>query len=231
MSIIKSFISPSRLFLFLCLFLLVGAGSGQAGADAGSATVSVLGDSLTAGYGLARENSFPAQLERALREDGYHVRVLNAGVSGDTTAGGLARLAWVLADRPDLVIVELGGNDALRGLAPAGVAANLDAIIERLKSAGVAVLLTGMQAPRNLGEPYYTSFDRIYPDLAERHEVAFYPFFLAGVATNPDLNQPDGIHPTARGVAVIVENLLPLVKSELDRLEAKSAVPVQDAAK
>lgn len=178
----------------------------------------VFGDSLAAGYGLPQEEAFPMRLEAALRRAGHQVTVINAGVSGDTSAGGLARLDWALHDRPDLVIVELGGNDALRGLDPEQTCANLDAILSRFKTEGVAVLLAGMRAPRNLGHDYYSKFDRIYSALAAKHDVPLYPFFLDGVATDPALNQADGIHPNARGVAVIVERILPSVRALLDML-------------
>ncbi len=171
--------------------------------------VLVLGDSLVAGYGLAAENAFPAQLERALRERGHPVQVINAGVSGDTSAGGLARLDWALADQPDVVIVELGANDALRGIDPDQTRANLDQILKRLHEAGAEVLLAGMKAPRNMGPEYSERFDSIYPDLAAKHTVSLYPFFLEGVAFDPALNLPDGIHPNPRGIAIIVENILP----------------------
>ncbi len=169
----------------------------------------VLGDSLTAGYGLEPEAAFPAQLQQALQGLGYTVRVINAGVSGDTSAGGLARLDWALADRPQLVMIELGANDALRGLPPEQTRQNLDAIITRLKQAQIAVLLTGMRAPRNFGPDYYTKFDAIYPELADRHQIAFYPFFLQGVATIPAYNQVDGLHPNPVGVKRIVQGVLP----------------------
>lgn len=175
----------------------------------------ILGDSLTAGYGLAAEEAFPAQLEEALLQSGRNVSVINAGVSGDTSAGGLARLDWALQDDPQMVIVALGGNDALRGLPPEETFANLDAILERLKVAGIHVILIGMKAPRNLGESYTTAFDQIYPRLAQKHNVSFYPFFLDGIALDPSLNQADGIHPNARGIALIVERILPLVESAL----------------
>ena len=175
----------------------------------------VLGDSLTSGYGLAAKYAFPVQLEKVLQQAGHKVTVINAGVSGDTTAGGLARLGWALADDPHLVIVELGGNDALRGLPPEETFANLDAILGQLREAGVPVLLAGMRAPRNLGEHYTTAFDQIYPELARQHAICFYPFFLDGVALVPALNQADGIHPNASGVAVIVERILPVVDSVL----------------
>lgn len=175
----------------------------------------VLGDSLSAGYGLTTAEAFPAQLEQALRQNGLSVRVINAGVSGGTTAGGLARLDWALSDRPQLVIVQLGANDALRGLDPEQARANLDAILTRLQSEGMPVLLAGMRAPRNLGPDYYTKFDRIYSDLARKHRIALDPFFLEGVALRPELNQADGLHPNAQGVAVIVRRLLPQVQELL----------------
>ena len=172
----------------------------------------MLGDSLAAGFGLTPEDAFPAQLEARLRRDGAAVRVINAGVSGDTSAGGRARLDWVLADKPDMVIVELGANDALRGLEPAETEANLDAILAALARRGVAVLLTGMLAPPNLGADYGREFRAVFARLATKHAVAFYPFFLEGVAARPSLNQDDGIHPSARGVAEIVERIAPYVR-------------------
>ncbi|PLX98794.1 MAG: arylesterase, partial [Desulfuromonas sp.] len=165
--------------------------------------ITVLGDSLTAGYGLAADDAFPARLGNSLRTAGHAVTVINAGVSGDTTAGGRARLDWLLADRPDALIVELGGNDALRGLDPEQTRANLAAILERLQQERIPVLLAGMRAPRNLGREYTAEFDRIFPELAEHYDLLFYPFFLDGVVGSPQLNQADGIHPNAQGVAVI----------------------------
>lgn len=194
------------------LALLVNAAILYAPAAAGEAVrIAALGDSLTAGYGLPMEQTFTAQLETALRAAGAQVVIANAGVSGDTTAGGRARLDWVLADKPDLVIVELGANDGLRGLDPAKTYQNLDDILTRLAAAGVRILLAGMYAPPNLGPEYGAAFDAIYPRLAERHGVAFYPFFLEGVATDPALNQHDGIHPNAAGVAAIVGRIAPYV--------------------
>jgi acyl-CoA thioesterase-1 len=197
--------------LLLCLFLFGPSALAAATGGEVPLRVAVLGDSLTAGYGLAADQAFPARLEAALRQRGCNVSVTNAGVSGDTTAGGLARLDWTLAENPQLVIVELGGNDALRGLPSAEAAANLDAILTRLKQRGVQPLLAGIHAPRNLGPDYYNSFNAIYPRLAAEHDVPFYPVFLEGVVGNSALNLPDGIHPNAQGVALIVENILPLV--------------------
>ena len=180
----------------------------------------VLGDSLTAGYGLEETETFPVQLEKKLQAAGYHVTVINAGVSGDTTAGGLARLEWALSDQPGIVIVELGGNDALRGLDPAQTYANLDKILARLGVVGCRTILTGMKAPRNLGHEYYSKFDQVYPDLAAQHDVLFYPFFLEGVATDLELNQSDGIHPNSAGVQKIVSGITPLVTTALDEINA-----------
>jgi acyl-CoA thioesterase I len=186
------------------------------GADAAACRIAVLGDSLTAAYGLDVADGFPAKLEQALRERGYHCAVLDAGVSGDTSAGGLARLDWMLADQPSHVIVELGGNDGLRALPVEQMAQNLDGIITRLKDEGIPVLLTGMLAPPNLGRDYGAAFEAVFPRLAEEHDLPFYPFFLDGVAGEIKLNQGDGIHPTAEGVAIIVERILPTVTDWLD---------------
>lgn len=193
------------------LALLLWAAAAAAAGDAKAPLILVLGDSLSAGHGLAPEQAFPVRLEQWLRAAGVPARVVNGGVSGDTTAGGLARLDWALADGPDLVIVELGANDALRGLDPAVTRKNLDAILGRLVDKGVRVLFTGMRAPPNLGREYGAQFDAIYPELAARHGVALYPFFLDGVAAEPELNQTDGIHPNERGVARIVERIAPYV--------------------
>jgi len=189
------------------------------GAMAAPIKILALGDSLTAGYGLADADGFCPQLEKALRAAGHDVRVIDGSVSGDTTADGLARLDWTLADNPDVVIVELGANDALRGLDPAQAKANLDAILTKLQNQGRVVLLVGMEAPRNLGQDYDQAFDGMYPDLATRHHVALYPFFLDGVATDLALNQADGIHPNPAGVAVIVKRMLPAVEKALARVK------------
>ncbi len=181
--------------------------------------LTILGDSLTAGYGLPQEHAFPVKLEAALKKMGANVKVLNAGVSGDTTAGGRARLDWTLADEPTHVIVELGANDALRGIDPATTRENLDAIVTRLREDDIGVMLAGMYAPPNWGKDYENVFRSIYPDLARKHGVALYPFFLDGVATEPELNQPDGIHPNEAGVAVLVDRMGPVVFRWLDRKE------------
>ncbi len=192
------------------LLLLIGIGDG---APAASRVPEILafGDSLTAGLGLPAEGTFPSRLEARLRAEGVGAHVVNAGVSGDTTAGGLARLDWALADKPEIVILELGANDALRGIDPAIVRANLDAMIGKIQASGAKLLLMGMRAPPNLGEEYQHEFERIYPELARARGVTLYPFFLEGVAMDPKLNQPDGIHPNERGVAALVERIAPYV--------------------
>lgn len=177
----------------------------------------VYGDSLVAGYGLDAGQGFPEQLQAALTAAGRDVKVLNAGVSGDTTAGGLARLDWALADRPDAVVLVLGGNDLLRGLNPEQTRTNLHAMLTRLRTDGIAVLLCGMLAPVNLGPDYRQQFDSIYPDLATEFGLELYPFFLEGVALNPRLNLPDGLHPNTQGVAAITANILPYVTRLLDK--------------
>ena len=180
-----------------------------------------LGDSLTAGYGLPDDQTFPAKLQAALVRDGIAAVVYNAGVSGDTSAGGLSRLDWAMAmagdDPLDVVIVELGANDGLRGLEPAMTRDNLDALIARVRDKGPAVMLTGMQAPPNLGPEYGAEFAAIYPFLAKKHGVYLYPFFLEGVAAIPDLNQDDTIHPNSRGVDVVIGRILPYIKDMLTK--------------
>ena len=177
-----------------------------------------LGDSLTAGYGLPEADAFTTRLQKSLKDKGYDVQVINAGVSGDTTAGGRARLDWALGDQPQVAVVELGANDGLRGLDPASTRENLDAILTALKERKIPTLLAGMYAPRNLGREYGDRFNAIYRDLAAKHDVPLYPFFLEGVALDPKLNQEDGMHPNAKGVAVVVEGILPHLTPLIDSL-------------
>ena len=181
-----------------------------------------LGDSLTAGLGLPQDQSFPAQLEAALKARGTEATIVNAGVSGDTAAAALARLDWALPDNASAVIIELGGNDALQGVPPQGTKAALEKIIEKVQARGLPILLAGMEAPRNMGEEYVEQFRAIYADLAKRYDVVFYPFFLDGVALHDDLLQGDGIHPNANGVAVIVERIMPKVEELLAKVGAKN---------
>jgi acyl-CoA thioesterase-1 len=177
-----------------------------------------LGDSLTAGFGLPQNEAFPAQLERALKARGQEVKVVNAGVSGDTAAAGLARLDWSLPDDASAVIIELGANDALQGLDPQATKATLEQIITQVKARGLPILLAGMEAPRNLGKDYVEAFGAIYPDLASRYDLILYPFFLDGVALDDSLTMNDGLHPNAQGVARIVEGILPKVEELLARV-------------
>ncbi len=182
-----------------------------------------LGDSLMAGYGLPEEEAFPVRLENALKDAGLDVEITNAGVSGDTTAGGRARLEWSLAAKPDAVIVELGGNDGLRGIDPEETRRNLVAILDRLKELGLPTLLAGMLAPPNLGREYGDEFKQVFEDLANTYDVVSYPFFLDGVAADPTLNQPDGIHPNKAGVTVLVERFSPAAQELVARVIAKRA--------
>ncbi len=180
----------------------------------------VLGDSLAAGYGLARQDAFQTRLAEALRAHGHDVAILDGAVSGDTTAGGRARLDWVLADGADAAIVELGGNDGLRGLDPAATEANLAAILDGLAAKRIPVLLSGMLAPPNLGPEYGREFRAVFDRLGARAGVIYDPFFLTGVARDPALSQPDGIHPNPEGVRRIVARLLPLVERLLAGVHA-----------
>jgi acyl-CoA thioesterase-1 len=179
-----------------------------------------LGDSLTAGLGLPTNLSFPAPLARALQAKGIAVSIANAGVSGDTASGGLARLDWSVPEGTDAVILELGANDMLRGIDPKVTKAALDQILGKLAARHIPVLLAGMKAMRNLGSGYAREFDAVYPALASTHSVVFYPFFLAGVATDAKLNQADGLHPNAAGVDMIVARMLPRVETLIARVRA-----------
>lgn len=208
---------PLGLLVHLLLAMLL---AGPAAASPERPLVWALGDSLTAGYGLPPAQGFTRQLQDALRRSGVPAEVRNGGVSGDTAAQGRARLLWGLRGlkaRPDLVIVELGANDMLRGLPPAQVEANLDRILVELKRRDIPVLLAGMRAAPNLGVQYRARFEAIYPRLARKHGVPFYPFFLDGVAGNRALFQADGLHPTARGVRAVVDRMAPAVRKTLGR--------------
>lgn len=196
---LRPIVNAAAVLMVLCATVLP--------ARADEVTILALGDSLTAGLGLDQANAFPAQLEKALRDAGHAVNVVNAGVSGDTSAGGRSRLEWLLTPEIDAVIVELGANDGLRGLDPGETRANLEWILATLKQRGLPVLLTGMQAPPNLGQDYGREFNTLYPELAQYYGALFDPFYLEGVAADPALNQPDGIHPNAQGVTIIVNRL------------------------
>ena len=181
----------------------------------------VLGDSLSAGLGLSAPAAFPARLQKALQSKGIAVDMINAGVSGDTTSGGRDRLDWSVPEGTQAVIVELGANDALRGVDPKVTRSALTDILTRLKARKIAVLLCGMYAPPNYGADYSARFNAIYPDIAREFGVPLYPFFLEGVATEAKLNQPDGLHPTAEGIDVIVKNILPTVEAFLGAISAQ----------
>ena len=185
---------------------------------AADTTILAFGDSLTAGYGLAPEHGFSHQLEQQLINKGHMVTVINGGVSGDTTSGGLARLEWVLASaKPDLVILELGANDALRGISPKLTRSNIKEILSILERAKINTLVAGMIAPPNMGDDYGLAFNRIFPELAKEYNDSLYPFFLEGVAGNPKLNQSDAMHPNAEGVTIIVKKIIPHILKSLKK--------------
>ena len=203
--------------LLLAALVTISASAGAAAEEA--KTIIGFGDSLMAGYGLNQTDSFTVRLEAKLKSEGLDVHVINAGVSGDTTTGGKSRLAWTIdgqSKKPDLVILELGANDSLRGIEPSLTRENLDWMLAQLKQRGVPVLLAGMMAPPNMGRDYGTEFNTIYPDLAKKYGVAFYPFFLDGVAADPSLNQGDGMHPNPEGVKIIVGKIAPYVMRALE---------------
>ena len=215
----------SLLIAILCLSgPSVGAHAQTTPAD--PIKLAILGDSLAAGYGVSPAQAMPAKLEAALKKAGRNVTVINHGVSGDTTAGGLQRVDWMLADKPDIVMVELGANDALRATDPAATEKNLDAIVTKLKEAGVTVWLAGMLAPRNYGPEYARQFDGLYKRLADKHGVPLYAFFLDGVAQDPALNQGDGIHPNPADFVVTVEVTLSCVTKNLDDVAASAHAPL-----
>ena len=205
----------------LCLPFLAGAILLLAALHADARTIRLvgLGDSLMAGYRLPQPDAFPARLQAALKAKGIDVEITNAGVSGDTTSDGLARLAWSVPDGTDGVLLELGGNDALRGIAPAKTRANLASMIERLQARKIDVLLIGILAPPNMGEDYGRKFDAIFPEMAKKYGLVFYPFFLDGVATHADRQLSDGMHPNAKGTAVMVERFLPYAERLIDRIK------------
>lgn len=216
--------TKKRKLLSLIGSLLVLTGlafpAGRAEVAPAATEVVVYGDSIAAGFGLPKEDGLVAQLDAALEDRGFNVKLVNGGVSGDTTAGGLARIDWTLAPTTDVVVLILGGNDALRGLTPEESEANLDQLLSAMQTRGLKVLLTGMRAPPNLGAEYAARFEPMYARLAEKHGVALYPFILDGVAADLSLNQADGIHPNAEGVKVMVAGLVPALLPLLDPEDA-----------
>ena len=212
--LLNAFAKP--LFLTLWLITWVIGHSSAAVADDDRPRIVAFGDSLTAGLGVAAEEAYPARLQRRLDEKGLRYRVINAGVSGDTTAGGVRRVDWVLKSRPVLVILELGGNDGLRGLNLDETKANLERIIKRCQDASVTVILAGMKLPPNYGAEYTKGFEAIYPALAKQYRLTLIPFFLDGVAGSASLNQADGIHPTSEGYRIIADKVMETVKPLLN---------------
>jgi acyl-CoA thioesterase-1 len=206
--------------LLMAFVLCLTPAYAQTAPASSASKIAVLGDSLAAGFGLKPEQSFPSRLEAALKAHGRNVTIVNQGVSGDTTAGGLDRVDWLLGDKPDIVLVELGANDALRGTDPAVTERNLSAIIEKLKAAGVTVWLAGMMAPRNFGAEYVATFDGLYKRLSDKYQLPLYPFILDGVAQDAALNQADGLHPNMRGAQIVADRLLPFVTKNLDAYAA-----------
>jgi acyl-CoA thioesterase I len=211
----RRFAAFAHLLVLMTALTAAGQAVAQVPAAGGAKVVKmvVLGDSLSAGLGLPAAAAFPARLQKALKDKGIDVDMINAGVSGDTSSGGRDRLDWSVPEGTEAVIVELGANDALRGVDPAVTRAALSDIVSRLKARGIAVLLCGMLAPPNYGHDYADRFNPIYPELAKSFDVSLYPFFLDGVAADAKLNQADGIHPTAEGVDIIVHNILPTVEA------------------
>jgi acyl-CoA thioesterase-1 len=201
--------------LAAAFLVLLPLAAGAAAAE--KPRILAFGDSLTAGHGLSADQALPVRLAARLRAEGIDATIVNGGVSGDTTAGGLARLDWALADKPDIVILELGANDALRGLDPKAAYDNLDQMLAKLKAAKVRVLLVGMLAPTNWGPDYKREFDAIYPKLAEKYGVPLDPFILDGVAMDRELNQPDMLHPNEKGVEVIAARMAPYVKRLIEQ--------------
>ena len=212
--LLNDFAKPLLLALWLIAWVI--GHSSAAVADDHRPRIVAFGDSLTAGLGVAAEESYPARLQRRLDEQGLRYRVINAGVSGDTTAGGVRRVDWVLKSRPVLVILELGGNDGLRGLNLDETKANLERIIKRCQDASVTVILAGMKLPPNYGAEYTKGFEAIYPALAKQYRLTLIPFFLDGVAGSASLNQADGIHPTSEGYRIIADKVMETVKPLLN---------------
>ena len=215
--------APARAVIHVVVtFLLavVGQPSAIAADGGGPLRIVAFGDSLVAGHGIALTEAFPARLERALRAKGHDVEIANAGVSGDTTAGGLARLDWAVPDTTEGVILELGANDMLRGLDPAEARRNLATLITRIKAKGAVILLTGMRSVDNWGQDYARRFDAMFPELAHQHGVALYPFFMAGVIDRPELKLADGLHPNPRGVDELVARILPAAERLITEIKA-----------
>jgi acyl-CoA thioesterase-1 len=211
----------ARMTALLAAALLVTLPMPKTEAGPGEPVLVAFGDSLTSGLGLPQDQAFPAQLQTALRAHGHNATVVDAGVSGDTSTAAAKRVDWSVPENASAVIVELGGNDALQGIPPEGTKAAIAKVIEQLQAKGLPILLAGMEAPRNMGKEYVDAFSALYRDLAQQYGVLFYPFFLDGAALNDGLMQPDGLHPNAKGVARIVENIMPSVEELLAQVAGK----------
>lgn len=209
--------------LVLCNAVLFSAMTAYAADDGSPIRIVAFGDSLTAGFQLQPNEAFPVQLQAALKAKGHNLEIANAGVSGDTASSGLERFDWAVPEGTEGVILELGANDALRGVPPAETKKNLTAILEKLKARNIVVLLAGMRALSNWGDDYQKSFDAIYPDLAKDYDAVLYPFFLEGVVRDPKLNLNDGLHPTAAGIGKIVQGITPSAEALIARVKAKRA--------
>lgn len=227
----------TKLFSYLCLIVIILCGSDHGDATAASPSLAnppsentksgllsaerpsivAFGNSLTAGLGVRPDESYPARLQRTLDAAGYAYRVVNAGVSGDTTAGGARRVSWILKSKPTIAILELGGNDGLRGLSLSETKSNLERIIQQLQQASVTVVLAGMKLPPNYGQDYTDGFESLFQGLAKQYRLTLIPFFLDGVAGSSSLNQADGIHPTGEGYRIIVEKIFPMLEPLLKR--------------
>ena len=227
--------STSAFCFILCLVIFIAGCADDSTSSADpkktleyEGIIVAVGDSLTEGLGVAEEVAYPAMLEKKLQSGGYHYRVINAGVSGETSSGTLARLKWVLTLKPDIVILVIGGNDGFRGIDPELIKNNILTIIKVLKEKKVTVLLGGMQMGQNLGKEYISAFEKIYPLVARQENIGLIPFFLTGVAADPDLNQADGIHPTEEGYRVVVEHIFPHVIEAIEARKAASSKQVID---
>ena len=232
LSVMKKFTPVLHFILFLVLFIPGCGNESTPPSDPKTpeyeGTIVAVGDSLTEGLGVAEEFAYPALLEKKLRSDGYHYRVINAGVSGETSSGTLARIKWILTLKPNIVILVIGANDGFRGIDPELIKTNILSLVRAFKERRVTVLLGGMQMGQNLGKEYVTAFEKIYPLVAREENVGLVPFFLTGVAANPNLNQADGIHPTAEGYRVVVDHILPYVIKAIEDHKASSAKQVID---
>ena len=218
MGITNRFENIKKILIFT---LITVSHLGLTSAKAEQFTIVAFGDSLTAGYQLAAKDSFPSQLEKKLNLKGYNVKVVNSGVSGDTTASGLARLNWAIPQKTDAIIIELGANDALRGIPTKETRSNLEKIVKTMVERNIPILIAGMLGPKSYGEKYVTEFETTYKDLSKQYNALLYPFFLKGVAGKNELNLSDGIHPNAKGISIIVDNILPSVEKLIDRIKAK----------